>query len=212
MNKLKIQHYSEFKKLALNGDIVVFYNKKNLFSKLINFFSKIILIIRNSKQKLTIIKIICLFNLMKKNKQIALSHVAICLGNGAIFEANILKGVHVGNIDTYLNSKHSIYILRIKDFPNLKKERLRNIVLDILFQNKGYDLKGLFALGWACLIGKDLNKIKQNDNNYFCSTLNDEVFDEINIELFPNIPRNQLTPPDYYNLKDSLCSLIGFYE
>lgn len=71
------------------GSIVLTFNKRNLFSKLIYLFSR------------------------KKETDPKVSHAMVHLGNGFIIEASFYKGVKLNHIKNYSERRYIIYVCKI---------------------------------------------------------------------------------------------------
>lgn len=165
-----------------NCDIIFTYNKKNLFSILIAFLSKI------RKKKWDI-----------KEK---VSHVALYIGDGLLLEMVWGGNLHIQNIQKYNKSNYDRIVGQI-DLRILNKTKRKSLIKNLkkeagLYKYSTWQVPILFLkmLFYKVYKTKDADKKAMTCSEYIITK-----FREINVDLVPGVFTWDATPLDLLNSK-----------
>ena len=165
--------YIEYTQYLRNGDIILAYNKKNPFSRLIAKLSKV------------------------KGNGFKASHAILALSTdfGLISESAFPGGVRIRKCHAYKKGKYTIYILRVID---LCDEQYRQLVsAAVAKEGLKYSLLQVFAF-----LIKYLFKIKTvkdvSKKAMVCSEYVDQIFKDATMDLFPGFSSVNVSPQMFF--------------
>lgn len=184
------KNFNNITKIAATGDLLLFYNSKNILSKKIGKFYTLDI-----------------------DKKVCYSHVAIYLGSGQglIFESAFPHGTEIVPINKYFKDNYTITVKRLKNVTVNDIAKLKDIVYQEIALKQGYDwfsfLGFLTAKLFKTSVVKD-NKFGSNSEE-FCSSITDDLWKKVGYDFFPNIGDKRVTPNDWANLEqfETICSI-----
>jgi len=163
----------EYTQYLKNGDIVLTYNKKNLFSRLIAKCSKV------------------------KGNDFKASHAILVLSTdfGLMAESAFPGGVKIKKYHRYKKGKNVVYILRIKDFSNEQYQLLVKSAVEK--EGLKYSLLQVFAL-----LIKYIFKVKAigdvSKRAMVCSEYVSQIFKDSTMDLFPGFSSVNVSPQMFF--------------
>lgn len=174
--------YKELFNAIQIGDLVLFENKLNIFSKIIGWLGNF----GNDTKRYGIV-----------------SHASVFVGTPSNFiaEYTMFKGFSFTPIEKYCDGKHRIIVRRYNYITEeLKRDLVREVFKDWRKkEDNQYNWLGLLGIVYA----KIFNRKRDKDNIFsgenrgeFCSSGSSEWYDNIGIKAFPHIGKNMITPID----------------
>lgn len=163
----------EYKQYLMNGDIVLTYNKKNPFSRLIAKCSKV------------------------KGNDFKASHAILVLNTdfGLMAESAFPGGVKIKKYHTYKKKKYTLYVLRSRNLSGEQYQRLVKAAIEK--EGLKYSLLQVFAL-----LIKYLFKVKAigdvSKRAMVCSEYVSQILKDAGMDLFPGTSSINVSPQMFF--------------